>query len=194
MGRAVNIDGYVFYKNAAMRGRIVQQSIIKKQSGFSLAELLVAMGLLVILLAGVFGVLSVSVSSWLQGSSKTEVQQVARQAMDAMVREIQYASSITRNNAASLTITTVQAGTSKTINYFLDTTASPHIIYRNDGSGARPLTGGSTISVNISALTFTLFPASGTPRAVEIKLTAQDMANPANTVQIETAVTAINIP
>lgn len=172
----------------------MQQLKIQNQFGFSLVELLVAMGLLVILLAGVFGILSVSVSSWMQGSSKTEVQQVARQAMDSMVREIQYASSITRNNATSLTITTVQAGTSKTINYYLDTAANPHIIYRNDGSGARPLTGGSTISVNISALTFTLFPASGTARAVEIKLTAQDLANPTNTIQLETAVTAINIP
>lgn len=100
----INIDGCVFFENATLRGCIVQQLKIQNQSGFSLVELLVAMGLLVILLAGVFGILSVSVSSWMQGSSKTEVQQVARQAMDAMVREIQYASSITRNNAASLTI------------------------------------------------------------------------------------------
>ena len=166
----------------------------QRQSGFSLIELLVGMSLLVLLMAGVFGILSVSTTSWLQGRSKTEVQQVARQATDTMVREIQYASSITRNSATSLTITTVQAGASKTINYYLDTTSSPQIIYRNDGSGARPLTGGSSVSVNVSSLTFTLFPSSGTARAVEIRMTAIDLARPANQVQVETAVKAINIP
>jgi len=167
---------------------------IQWQSGFSLFELLVAMSLLILLLAGVFGILSVSVTSWLEGSSKTEVQQVARQAVDTMVREIQYASSITRNSATSLTIVTVQAGTSKTINYYLDTTTIPQIIYRNDGSGARALTGGSTVNVSVSSLSFTLFPASGTKRAVEIRLTAVDLARPTNQIQVETAVTAINIP
>ena len=170
--------------------------MVKKQSqqGFSLIELLVAMGLMVLLLAAISGVLSVSVNSWLQGSSKTEVQQVARQALDMMAREIQFASSITRNSETSITFTTVQAGSVRTINYYLDTSASPQVIYRNDGSGARPLTGGSNIPVSISVLRFTLFPASGTARAVEIKMTAVDLNRPANQIQLETAVTAINIP
>lgn len=173
-----------------------QGAKVKKQSqqGFSLIELLVAMGLMVLLLAAISGVLSVSVNSWLQGSSKTEVQQVARQAMDTMAREIQYASSITRNSATSISFTTVQSGTTRTINYYLDTASSPQVIYRNDGSGARPLTGGSNIRVSISALTFTLFPASGTARAVEIKMTAVDLDRPTNQILLETAVTAINIP
>ena len=173
-----------------------QGAKVKKQSqqGFSLIELLVAMGLMVLLLAAISGVLSVSVNSWLQGSSKTEVQQVARQAMDTMAREIQYASSITRNSATSISFSTVQAGSVRTINYYLDTSASPQVIYRNDGSGARPLTGGSNIPVSISVLRFTLFPASGTARAVEIKMTAVDLNRPANQIQLETAVTAINIP
>jgi prepilin-type N-terminal cleavage/methylation domain-containing protein len=167
-----------------------------RQAGFTLVELVVAMGLLVLLMAGVFGLLQISLSSWLQGSSKTEVQQVARQALDSMAREIQYASSITRNSASSITFTTVQAGVSKNINYYLDTTANPQIIYRNDGTGARPLTGGSNIPVSISALNFTLFPPDPTlpKRAVEIKLTAVDLNRPANQVQLETAVTAMNIP
>ena len=170
--------------------------MVKKQSqqGFSLIELLVAMGLMVLLLAAISGVLSVSVNSWLQGSSKTEVQQVARQALDTMAREIQFASSITRNSETSITFTTVQAGSVRTINYYLDTSASPQVIYRNDGSGARPLTGGSNIPVSISVLRFTLFPASGTARAVEIKMTAVDLNRPANQIQLETAVTALNIP
>ena len=173
-----------------------QEAMVKKQSqqGFSLIELLVAMGLMVLLLAAISGVLSVSVNSWLQGSSKTEVQQVARQALDTMAREIQFASSITRNSETSITFTTVQAGSVRTINYYLDTSASPQVIYRNDGSGARPLTGGSNIPVSISVLRFTLFPASGTARAVEIKMTAVDLNRPANQIQLETAVTAINIP
>lgn len=173
-----------------------QEAMVKKQSqqGFSLIELLVAMGLMVLLLAAISGVLSVSVNSWLQGSSKTEVQQVARQALDTMAREIQFASSITRHSETSITFTTVQAGSVRTINYYLDTSASPQVIYRNDGSGARPLTGGSNIPVSISVLRFTLFPASGTARAVEIKMTAVDLNRPANQIQLETAVTAINIP
>lgn len=167
-----------------------------RRAGFTLVELVVSMGLLVLLLAGVYGLLSISLTSWLQGSSKTEVQQVARQALDSMAREIQFASSITRNSASSITFTTVQAGVSKTINYYLDTTTNPQIIRRNDGTGARALTGGSNIQVSISALTFTLFPPDpATPkRAVEIKLTAVDLNRPANQIQLETAVTAINIP
>ena len=177
-----------------------QGARVKKlaQQGFSLAELLVAVGLLVLLLTGIFSVLSVSVNSWLQGSSKTEVQQVARQAMDTMAREIQYATSITRNSATNITFTTVQAGTVRTINYYLDTTASPQIIYRdgNDGNGARPLTGGSNIPISIAALTFTVYPPDPAPikRTVEIKLTAVDISRPTNQIQLETAVTAINIP
>ena len=108
-----------------------------RQAGFTLVELVVAMGILVLLLAGVYGLLQISLTSWLQGSSKTEVQQVARQAMDSMAREIQFASSITLNSASSITFTTVQAGVSKNINYYLDTTANPQIIRRNDGTGAR---------------------------------------------------------
>ena len=111
-----------------------------------------------------------------------------------MAREIQFASSITRHSETSITFTTVQAGSVRTINYYLDTSASPQVIYRNDGSGARPLTGGSNIPVSISVLRFTLFPASGTARAVEIKMTAVDLNRPANQIQLETAVTAINIP
>lgn len=172
--------------------------MVKKRApqGFSLVELLVAMSLLVLILAGVFGILSVSVNSWLQGSSKTEVQQVARQAIDTMAREIQFASSIVLNSASSITFTTIQAGTARTINYYLDTSTSPQVIYRNDGSGARPLTGGSNIPVSVSALTFTVFPADPAPikRTVEIKLTAVDINRPTNQIQLETAVTAINIP
>ena len=189
-----DIHGIVFFESSTMSGMNMWMNKIQKQSGFSLVELLVAMSLLVLLLAGVFGILSVSVTSWVQGSSKTEVQQVARQAVDTMVREIQYANSIALNSATSLTVSTVQAGTNKTINYYLDTASSPRIIYRNDGGGARPLTGGSTVNVSISSLTFTLFPTSGTARAVEIRITAVDLAKPTNQVQIETAVTAINIP
>jgi prepilin-type N-terminal cleavage/methylation domain-containing protein len=179
-----------------MIGEICRSGKKCRQAGFTLVELVVAMGLLVLLMAGVFGLLQISLTSWLQGSSKTEVQQVARQALDSMAREIQYASSITRNSASSITFTTVQAGVSKTINYYLDTTTNPQIIYRNDGTGNRPLTGGSDIPVSISTLTFTLFPPDPAPtkRAVEIKLTAVDLNRPDNQVQLETAVTAINIP
>ena len=57
-------------------------------TGFTLIELLVGMTIAIILMSAVFGLLSVSLTSSRTGGDKIEAQEVARAAMDAMVREI----------------------------------------------------------------------------------------------------------
>ena len=160
------------------------------QAGFTLMELLVAMSLMVLLFAGFSGLLSTSVTSWLQGSSRTEVQQVARQTVDLMAREIQYSkqSGLVFTSATNLSLQTDQYGATQTINYYLNTSVTPNAVYRNDGTGARAVTGSSVVSVSITNLTFTDL-GNGT---VGVKMTAASVAQPNVSVQVETAVTALN--
>lgn len=59
-------------------------------AGFTYIELIVGMSLTIMLLGAVFGLLSVSLTSWQVGSSRIDAQQTARIGLDAIVREIRY--------------------------------------------------------------------------------------------------------
>lgn len=151
------------------------------QQGFTLAELIISMSLSVLLLAGIGSLLSVNIQSWLSGSSRTEVQQTARYAMDMMVRELRYAKNFTSesaySNKHSILFEDISTPTPKKYRYFLDTTN--HILYRKpvipDGS-QQPVTGinvnGST-NVVINTNNETLFEVLDNNTAV-ITLTATD--------------------
>lgn len=173
-----------------------------RQGGFTLVELIIGMLLTVTLMTAVFGLLSTSVQSWLFGGSKMELQQTARHAVDLIARDLYYANSISPiTNATMLTLVTEQYLPAKTITYSLSGT-SPFILRRdqNDGSGAQPVTGGSTIVISITALQFTALAtnSSSNIKTVGISLTATDITssdpNKQQRFQIKTAVTAINIP
>lgn len=152
------------------------------QQGFTLAELILGMSLTVLLLSGIGTLLSVNIQSWLNGSSRTEVQQTARYAMDMMVRELRYAKNFTSESAYSNKYSVLFNDTStpapNKYRYYLQTTN--HILYREpvspDGT-PQPVTGanvnGST-NVVINTNNETLFEVLDN-NTVVITLTATDI-------------------
>jgi prepilin-type N-terminal cleavage/methylation domain-containing protein len=79
--------------------------MITNERGFSLAELLVALAVVTLVLAGALGLQQQGQSAYLTGAARVEVQQNARVALDMMMGEIRSARSITTvtncNNAGS---------------------------------------------------------------------------------------------
>jgi prepilin-type N-terminal cleavage/methylation domain-containing protein len=115
--------------------------------GFTLVELLVAMALLGLILAGVFTLQHQGIQSYLTGASRVEVQQNARTALELMVREFRSAQSVTAVGGAADVTFVDQTGA--TIRYQLTGTT----LNRSNGGVAAPLVGG------VQALTFTYFSA-----------------------------------
>ena len=64
------------------------------RTGFSLLELLIGLALTVLLLQGMFSLLSTSVLSWRASVARTEVHQSVRLAVEAMARDLRFASYI----------------------------------------------------------------------------------------------------
>lgn len=76
------------------------------QRGFTLAELLVAVAVMGLVMAGVFVVQRGGQQAYLLGSSRVETQQNARVALDLMTRELRSATSVvTLGSATDLTFT-----------------------------------------------------------------------------------------
>jgi prepilin-type N-terminal cleavage/methylation domain-containing protein len=65
------------------------------EGGFTLAELLVAVAVMTLLMAGVFVLQREGQEAYLLGSNRVETQQTARVALDLMTRELRSARSIT---------------------------------------------------------------------------------------------------
>lgn len=173
------------------------------EAGFTLIELSIAVLLIGILMAGVFGVLSVSLESRARGDRSTELQQTARYAVDLMVRELQYAKNINEVKATSITFETEQFLPKKTITYLLVTENGIGVLKRdqNDGSSPQPVTGGGTaVNVSVSALEFKKLKTDGAGNTltVGITFTVTDLAvtdaakRPSYTLR--TAVTGMNNP
>lgn len=121
--------------------------------GFTLAELLVAMAVLGLILAGVFTLQQQGIQSYLTGASRVEVQQNARTALELMVREFRSAQSVTAvGGAGDVTFVTLvddPGPTPVTIRYqLLGTTLN-----RSINGVPAPLVGG------VQTLTFTYFSA-----------------------------------
>ena len=72
------------------------------QRGFSLAELLVAVAVITLLMAGVFVLQKEGQEAYLLGSNRVETQQNARVALDLMTRELRTANPGTAPQTASI--------------------------------------------------------------------------------------------
>lgn len=147
------------------------QSIRFNQQGFTLAELIIGMSLTVLLLTGVGTMLSVNVQSWLTGSSRAEVQQTARYAMNMMVRDLQLSEKLPdadpQKNYTFRLITGIDgadnyileykdARSKKIYRYYLDKTATDtkkkYILYKHqmDTGTKQPVTGESLTAIVIN--------------------------------------------
>ena len=69
------------------RHRKIALTLVSR-TGFSLLELLIGLALTVLLLQGMFSLLSTSVLSWRASVARTEVHQSVRLAVEAMAREV----------------------------------------------------------------------------------------------------------
>jgi Tfp pilus assembly protein PilW len=92
----------------------------RAESGFSLAELLVACAMVGVVLAGTFVALQSGESAFQYSTGKVEVQQNARVALDRMMRELRTGSAVTAATATSISFTyTDDTNTAVTVTYSL---------------------------------------------------------------------------
>jgi len=71
--------------------RLINIFIIKSKNGFSLIEMMVALGILSLIIIGLVTFFSGGTRSWVTGQHQLEAQRNARLSMDRMVREIREA-------------------------------------------------------------------------------------------------------
>ena len=124
------------------------------QSGFSLAELLVACAMVGIVLAGTFVALQSGESAFQYSTGKVEVQQNARVALDRMIRELRTASTVTAATATSITfIYTDDTNTAVTVAYSLAGTS----LQRNQTNPVPAAAQPETVIGGINTLSLTYY-------------------------------------
>ncbi|MBI4245857.1 MAG: prepilin-type N-terminal cleavage/methylation domain-containing protein [Candidatus Rokubacteria bacterium] len=127
---------------------------MRRERGFTLAELLVALAMLATILAGIFALQRQGQDAYLMGAARVEAQQSARLALDLMTRELRSATSVT-------TVTGCNNGTDDIT--FADQDGST-VRYRKNGASLER-TVGTTLTVliaGVQSLTFTCYAADGT--------------------------------
>jgi Tfp pilus assembly protein PilW len=120
------------------------------KNGFMLMELLVAMAATLLLLSALTGVLAASLKAWRADSRKVEVQQTARSASDALVRDMRYAESITiDSDGHGITVKQRNApGMAESIHLYCNNAG---VLYRRNitaGGRPQPVTGGNSVKVS----------------------------------------------
>ena len=78
--------------------------LIKNKNGFSLIEMMVALGILSLIIIGLVTFFTGGTRSWVTGQHQLEAQRNARLAMDRMVKEIREGKSITSGSETSITV------------------------------------------------------------------------------------------
>jgi type II secretory pathway pseudopilin PulG len=167
------------------------KTYLNHAKGFIYVELIIGMALTVLLMGAAFDLFAVSLAAWKAGSVKVEVQETARVALDAMVREIRYdalqIANPADNRESNVLAIQVEAEDNparrNTITFYRD---AANVLYRRldkwDGSAtAFPIT-----EKTVTALAFTVTH----PRLVEISLTVTKTGFPP--VTLESAVAALN--
>jgi Tfp pilus assembly protein PilW len=92
----------------------------RAESGFSLAELLVACAMVGIVLAGTFVALQSGESAFQYSSGKVEVQQNGRVALDRMMRDLRTGSAVTAATPTSISFQYIdETATTVTVTYSL---------------------------------------------------------------------------
>ena len=149
---------------------------MSNERGYSLAELLSAVAVLTLLLAGLLVTFQEGLNVYSFGAGRSEVQQNARVALDRMLRELRTAAQITTATSNDIQFTFVDdSGASVTVEYSLGGTN----IQRNQ---TVPAIGGqpATLTGGVAGLTITYYDVSnnttttpGNVYSVDIQLTTQ---------------------
>ena len=111
-------------------------SRFRRQAGFTLIELMIVLTITVVLLSAMVPLLSTSLQAWRNGSSRSELQQTARFAVDSMVRDLRYGSDYEKVSDWEITFTNSAKSPAA---YRLNT--STHILYEVTNGSSQPLTG-----------------------------------------------------
>jgi len=104
------------------KGRKARYQSRKRDGGFTLVELLIAMAVGLVLLGAMYGVFTLHSKTFGTQEQVAEMQQNARAAMDLMTREIRMAGYDPTGSAGS----GIVSATSNSINFTLDTTSTSH--------------------------------------------------------------------
>jgi len=106
--------------------------VMRDERGYTLAELLTAMAVLGLLMAGLFLTLQEGQTVYLYGAGRAEVQQNARVALERMLRELRTASSVATSSANDVKFTFLDdTATSVTVEYNLSGASAPYLLQRN---------------------------------------------------------------
>ena len=190
---------------------------MRRDDGFTLAELLVACAVIAFVMAGLLVMLQSGQQSYLVGSNQVEAQQTTRVALERMIGEIRgagYCPSCT--GTPPFTAVTAQSATGFTIQNDWDGSGAPGDVAVTDYAGATrgekvvyAVSGGAltrqeigldaspvTLASGISSMTFTYQDDTGavtaTPaniRTIVVAMTAQPQFQPAATQQGRVLVT-----
>ena len=88
-----------------MRGNKLSNILfIKNKNGFSLIEMMVALGILSLIIIGLVTFFSGGTRAWVTGQYQLEAQRNARLSMDRMVREIREGKNIINGSETSITV------------------------------------------------------------------------------------------
>jgi type II secretory pathway pseudopilin PulG len=140
-----------------------------KQSGVSLVELVVGLMLMALLLAGTSRLLDASLSAWRAGSSRSEVQQTARFALDSMVRSLRYGDQYILENNKSITYRNRKSGPQ--LNYiYRYSVGSDHKLYHGGVapySSPQPVTGDNVKGFNSVAINANNEPLFSQPQGAD---------------------------
>ncbi len=165
---------------------------MNNERGYTLAELLTAMAVMGLLLAGLLLTLQEGQNVYQYGAGRAEVQQNARVALDRMLRELRAATTITTSTATDVKFTYFDdTGTNVTVEYNLSgvpAAGSPVNLRRNQtGAANQP----AVLIGGVSGLTITYYDinnavttTAANVRSVDIRLT---------TVPEDTTIAAPNV-
>lgn len=127
----------------------VKKKIKINRKGFSLIEMMVALGILSLIIIGLVTFFSGGTRAWVTGQYQLEAQRNARFAMDIMVKEIREASDIIASSTSS-----------KEINF--NTPWITNLKYSWSGNEGDPILRGTNALINnVQSLTFTYFDSGG---------------------------------
>jgi prepilin-type N-terminal cleavage/methylation domain-containing protein len=150
---------------------------LRNQCGFTLVELMIALAIVGLVMAGTFVALQQGENAYQFGSGRVEVQQSARMAVYRMISELRTGSVVTTSTATSVGFQYIDdTGTTVTVTYSLTGTN----LQRNQTAPVPAAAQPETVIGNVSALALTYYDSNNVAtvtaanvRVVDIKLTTK---------------------